>query len=168
MATTCELIASTTLGSAASFIEFTSVPGTHTDLLCVVTGRADISAANLDFYTEFNGVTTGYTVRRLFGNGSSAGSDNYTTMFTGIMPGATATASTFGNTEIYIPNYAGSTNKSVSSTGVAENNSVTGIIRACAGLWSNTAAITSLKLIPNAGYSFVSGSSAYLYGITRA
>jgi hypothetical protein len=86
----------------------------------------------------------------------------------GFIPTNGCTANTFGNGEIYIPNYAGSTQKSVSADAVAENNSATYIYSALnAGLWTGTAAITSIKLlIPS--YNFVQYSTAYLYGVSNA
>jgi hypothetical protein len=78
-----------------------------------------------------------------------------------------ATANTFGNGELYIPNYAVSANKVMSATSVAENNSTTDgqtRIAADAGLWANTAAITSVTFIPSSG-SIDAGSRFDLYGI---
>ena len=172
MATTCKLIAKTTLGSAASFIEFTSIPGTYTDLYVV--GSIRTTRANSDPGADcdltFNGSTTGYSHRGLNGTGSAA------TSFTGsgtairafLNVSSFATSNTFGSWEIYIPNYAGSTNKSVSITSVSETNGTTAYIRSVAGLWENTAAITSLKVSDGNSSNFVTGSSVFLYGITKA
>ena len=78
------------------------------------------------------------------------------------------TASTFANGEIYIPNYAGSTYKSLSADSVTETNA-TGAVRAFhATLWSNTAAINQITLTPDAGGNFVQYSTAYLYGVKNA
>jgi hypothetical protein len=74
------------------------------------------------------------------------------------------TTSTFGSTEIYIPNYASGNNKSASLEGVAENNSSTNAMQMTAGLRSNTAAITSIILQSYEG-NFVADSTFYLYGI---
>ena len=90
-------------------------------------------------------------------------------MYLGNGVGGTATANTFGNMEIYIPNYAGSSNKSVSVNQVGEDNAATAYATLLAGLWSNTAAITSIKLTPfSGGASFVQYSTAYLYGVKNA
>jgi hypothetical protein len=78
------------------------------------------------------------------------------------------TASTFGNCSIYIPNYAGSTNKSMSIEGASESNHSGAGIGAAACLWSSTAAITAIKLFPYHGSNWKSGSSFFLYGITKA
>jgi len=168
MATTCKLIAKVVLGSSASSIQFASIPGTYDDLLCLLTGRAAGAVTNRDFNLQFNSSASNRTIRRLRGNGSTASSDTYSSLEVGVVPGASATSNTFGNTEIYVPNYAGSTNKSLSSTSTAENNATSAIVMATAGLWSDTAAITSIDLIPNGSDSFVAGSTAYLYGITKS
>ena len=170
MATTCKLIAKVTLGSDAANIEFTSIPGTYTDLLLSVSLRSNRASVNRDdCKMEFNGSSANLSSRVLIGNGSSASSSSDASVLYGPpATGSTATASTFGNGYAYIPNYAGSTNKSVSVEGTTESNETTTLIYAVAGLWSNTAAITSIKLLPYSGTNFVTGSSAFLYGITKA
>lgn len=169
MATTCELIAKTTLGSAASFIEFTSIPGTHDDLLVLASLRSSRNSGGDNVKLEFNGSTSNLSNRYLYGSGSSAASASSATAINGIIcPDNFDTANTFGSARIYIPNYAGSTNKSVSAESVQETNATLSYIHIAAGLWANTAAITSLKLLPNTGPNFVTGSSVFLYGITKA
>ncbi len=74
---------------------------------------------------------------------------------------------TFANGEIYIPNYTASVNKSVSIDSVTENNATSAIAALDAGLWANTAAITSINLNGNNG-NFVQYSTAYLYGIVKS
>jgi hypothetical protein len=168
MANTFELIASSTVGVlGATSIDFTSIPSTYTDLCLKVSTRHNgASTANAMLMT-FNSNTTGYTARFIEGAGSGTpSSSSVSARYGGLDVGASATSSTFSNTEIYIPNYAGSTNKSYSVDSVAENNATVGIQWLLAGLWSNTAAITSITLQPdNALRSYVQFSTAYLYGI---
>lgn len=173
MPTTCKLIAKTTLGASASSIAFSDIPGTHTDLLVVCSLRTDRAVHAETVRLTLNGASTNYSERMLYGDSAGATSYANSGAYLGAIfcNSASATSSTFGNAEIYIPNYAGSTNKSVSATSVTETNSGTqnqAFIGAFAGLWSNTAAITSLTLAPVTGPNFVSGSSAFLYGITRS
>jgi hypothetical protein len=176
MANTYTLIASTTVGSggAANF-DFTSIPSTYTDLSLVVSARATSgSAYGTALKMIFNNVTSAqYTWKNLQGYDStadsngSAGADVYTT--TGQMPTANQTASVFGSNNIYIPNYAGSTNKSFSAEAVTEQNASTGwIINMIAGLWSNTSAINRITLTTGNGSNFVEYSTAYLYGIKNS
>ena len=170
MPTTMKLIAKTTLGSAAADITFSSIPSTYTDLYLVVSPRSGSSNDNL--LMQFNSNTTNYSFRILRGSGSAAGSFSNTdfgafngnSIFISYISSDTNTAS---SVEVYIPNYAGSTNKSVSATGAQEANSSAAFIMATAGLWANTAAITSIKLYGN-GANLATNTSAFLYGITKA
>jgi len=169
MATTMKLIAKTTLGSSAANIEFTSIPGTYTDLLFLGSLRSNrAGSAKDDTYLEFNGSSTNLSSRGVEANGATASSFSAAVLYGPLATGSTATADTFASGEVYIPNYAGSANKSVSISTVSETNATTAFAYATAGLWSNTAAITSILIKPVNGTNFVSGSSAFLYGILKA
>lgn len=166
-------IASVTVGSGgSSTMSFTSIPSTYTDLCLKFSARSsktgtDNDQANL----TFNSSSSGYSDKLLYGRGSSAASASSATSYitwAGIIPAGSATSSTFSNSEIYIPNYAGSANKSLSSDNVQENNSSTdNFVTMLAGLWSNTAAITTVTLTCNGG-NFVQYSTATLYGIKNS
>lgn len=173
MATTCKLIGKVTLSSAASSIEVTSIPATYDDLLITFSARGDFNTALHYANAEFtvNGSSSTYTNRTLYGDSSNAASAVVTQA--GSWPvritGSSATASTFGSGDIYIPNYAGATNKSASSTAVTESNAgyPGPVIFAWAYLWSTTDAITSIKLA-TAGGNMVSGTSLQVYGIKKS
>jgi len=83
------------------------------------------------------------------------------------IPASGTTASTFGNAEIYLPNYAGNTNKSASIDMVSEQNATSTYMGLVAPLWSNTAAITSITLTGASG-NLAQYSTATLYGIKKA
>jgi len=164
-----KLIESKTLATAAASIEFTSIPSTFTDLVVLASTRGDASAVFINLYTRINGLTTGYSERALFGDGSSASSlsgANTEFRFVIYADAATATSNTFSNVQIYIPNYAGSTAKSFSSDGVVENNTTPALLNITAGLNTTTSAITSISFTPQSG-SIVAGSTISLYGITK-
>ena len=166
MATTFELIAKTEVGSGgAANIEFTSIPATFTDLKVIWSVRAGAdSAADI----SFNGSTANRSRKNIYGDGSGVGSQNATNFYLlGSVGRSDYTANTFSNVELYIPNYAGSNNKSFSADSLNENNSYEAYMSLTAGLWSNTNAITSITITPNAG-SFVQYSTAYLYGIKNS
>jgi hypothetical protein len=166
MAVTHTLIQTITVGSGgAANIEFTSIPATYTDLKLVFSARS-VEAYNYAAYQiKFNGSATGFTARELYGSSNSAASTTRTNTFYS-MDGATATANTFSNTEIYIPNYASANNKSFSLDGVSEDNTVVCFLALDAGLWSNTAAITSISIVPVT--TVTQYSSASLYGIKNS
>jgi hypothetical protein len=169
MPTGYTFIASNTVGSGgAATVTFSSISGTYTDLVIKAslrTNRADDSIDGL--ILQFNGDTgANYTNRELFGSGSSVGSN--TTPRAGLINANQATSNTFSSTEIYIPNYAGSANKSLSSDGVTENNATAAYQTLDAFLWSNTSAITSILFKQSNGTAFVQYSSFYLYGIKNS
>lgn len=163
---TYKFIGSVTVGSGgASSMAFSSIPGTYTDLEVLVSGRTTGGGNGLDI--TFNSNTSNYTNSTLQGNGSTASSYGTYNRLGGLINRAAEVANSFGSTKIYIPNYAGSNNKSYSADGFSEDNSSTAYITLTGGLWSNTSAITSISLSPMDG-SFVQHSTAYLYGISNA
>ena len=162
---TYKLIETVTVGAGgAAYIEFTSIPQTYTDLLVVCSGRTDGAGNGINI--SFNGNTSNYSSRAVQGNGSSASSYGTYNRNAGMVNDSNQTASVFGSTLIYVPNYVGSTFKSYSADGVSEHNSTTSYVNLVAGLWSDVSAITSLTLSPMAG-NFVEYSSASLYGISK-
>ena len=162
-------IASVTVGAGgAATIDFSSIPSTYTDLSLQLSLRDNRAQDFNDFILKPNGSTSGFTSRAVIGNGTSASSASYTTGLAGVEDSATATASTFANISIYIPNYAGSNQKSASIDSVSEKNATYAEAWLIAYLWANTAAITSLSLVPSASASFVQYSTATLYGIKNS
>jgi hypothetical protein len=168
------LIATTTVDSpsGASTIEFAFIPQTYTDLQLVINGRSTgaVTADNINL--KFNGSSTGYSTKNLWGNGSAVQNDSSSALSylygsVGVT-GASATALVFGNSSFYIPNYAGSTNKSVSMDLVTENNATLAYAVFVAGLWSNTEAINKITMTLNTGPAFAQYSSASLYGIKNS
>ena len=167
MANTYKLIQTVTVGAAgATNIEFSAIPQTYTDLVVLYSIRTNRAAQEVDnIKISFNGSITTYTARNLYGNGASAASSTYSTQRGGLAPSAASTASIFSNTEIYVPNYTGSTNKSFSVNAITENNATTSYCEMVAGLWSTTSAITSVGFAPQDGTLLLQYSSASLYGI---
>ena len=165
MANTFELISAVTVGSGgASSIDFTSIASTFTDLCLKVSIRNVNDTPSV--YLRFNGTTTNHSDRWIYGSGSFADSTSNANIEM-LLNLSSSTSNTFGNAEIYIPNYAGSTNKSVSIDAVSENNGTLAYAQLDAGLWSNTAAITSIKLQAASG-NIAEFSTAYLYGVKNA
>ena len=164
-------IASVTVGSGgASSIDFTSIPSTYTDLCLKVSARGDLAQVYDSIYFQLNGLTTSiYTRLTISGTGSSTGSgtSTSTSMFFGAANGKNATANTFGNAEVYFPNYAGSTNKSSSADIVQETNATTAYMYLGAGLTATTSAISSIKLFLESNL-FLQYSTATLYGIKNS
>ena len=171
MANTYTLIASNTLSSSAASVTFSAIPNTYTDFIVKFSARttASITAANL--LITLNSTSSGYSRTRLYGTGSAAASDRTSSAvdFTidDSVPGVLGTTNTFNNGEIYIPNYAGSTNKPSSMFITPERNNTAATMSVAAGLWSNTAAISTIAFSLNTG-NFAIGSSFFLYGIKNS
>lgn len=177
MANTFELISSVTVGAGgAASIDFTSIPSTYTDLCVKYSLRTNYAASNADrIKLTFNGSSSAiYSSRDINAAGSGtpgsaarSGLGYFFAFEAGASTAATATSNTFSNSEIYIPNYAGSANKSYSSDGVTENNATAAEADLQAGLWASTAAINQITIVPYAGTLFNQYSTAYLYGISK-
>jgi len=169
MANTYVAIATVTVGSGgAAEIEFTSIPQTYTDLVIVYSARDNQSGSTgNDNGIKFNGSSSNFSGRRLLGSGSSVSSDTVAP-YAGSSTSEGVTASTFCNNTIYIPNYTGSTNKSYSVDSVTENNATIAYQILYAGLWSQTAAITSVTIVRPSTFNFVQHSTATLYGIKNS
>lgn len=168
---TYKLIASSTVGAGgASSITFSSIPQTYTDLVVRVSARTDRSGFTYDNIRTYpNGSSANLSDRYLLGYGSGVVSATDTSgLGAAGADGASATANTFSNVEVYIPNYTSSNYKSFSTDAVLENNATDGRQGMTASLWSSTSAITSLQIVPSSGPNFVQYTTAYLYGISNA
>jgi len=164
------LISTQTLTGTATTVTFSDIPGTYTDLVLTVSGRTD-AAAIFDIWFSFN-LDSGanYSQMSLIGNSASASSASLTGQSTisayYSLPGTTATANTFGSVIVTIPNYTAARAKTVSIESVSENNGTTAYQSLVAGLWNNTAAVTSISVQAYTG-NFIAGTTMSLYGLTH-
>jgi hypothetical protein len=166
MASTYEKIATTTLGSAASSITFSSIASTYTDLVVVVQGTYSTSDDLLSLRYN-NDTGSNYSSTNLYGNGTTTASYR-TSSATSIQvgwyphPGGAAVVSQM---VLQILNYSNATTyKTNISRGDTTNVQGTA---ARVGLWRNTAAINRLDLIMLAG-NLQTGTTATVYGIKAA
>jgi hypothetical protein len=167
MATTYEAIATVEVGSGgAANIEFTSIPGTYTDLAIKLSVRTGFAGVADDMLLTLNGSASGFSNRYIYGNGSSVFSATAYGNLVGNPVGSTATANTFSNIEIYFPNYASSNEKSYSVDSVSENNAAAANAFMIAGKNTTVSAITSLSVAGSS--NFVEYSTATLYGIKNS
>lgn len=175
MASSRILISSQTLGSSQASVTFSSIPSTYTDLVLKYSSRHDNAFSISQSAITFNGSSaSNYSETVVYGSSTSAasgrqsGSSQIDFMYDNAN---SATANTFSNTELYIPNYRVSANKPMSWFGVTENNASTNnsaMIVANASLWRDTSAITSITILALASRNFMTGSSFYLYGIKNS
>lgn len=168
MATTYELIQAVTVSaSTVTSIDFTSIPTTYTDLVLRLSTRHQTA----DYLIIFNSNTSSGLTRHMYGDSTSGGAytNSGVTGYVGLTSNNAALADTFGNAEIYIPNYnSTSVVKNMVVDSIAEGSArSSGYQFMSAATWGNTAAITSISI---RDYDTNNGnikqkSTAYLYGI---
>lgn len=167
MPATYEPIATTTLGSAASSITFSSIPGTYTDLRVVLVGT--LTAGGFLPQLRLNNVSTGtlYSYTNMQGNGTAASSNRQTSQNTfewGDLAVDSTTIPFFATVDIF--SYAGSTNKTCLFTLNNDNNG-SGNVQYTVGLFRSTSAITEVN-IRQGSTTYKAGTVATLYGILKA
>lgn len=154
-------LATTTLGSGTTNIEFASISSAYTDLkLIFVTTAASVGS---NAWITFNNDTSAlYSATDLHGNGTTAASSR-TTGFTNITitrGGIDTTLPVF--VEIDIFSYAGSTFKTFLLSMSNDQNGSGSTMRKV-GLYRSTTAISTIDL--TMGVNFAAGTTATLYGI---
>jgi len=168
MANTLVLLERVTVGAAgAASITFSNIPQTgYNDLVIKVSTRTAAATTYTAINLLINGSSSSFTNKVVEGYDSAVGSYSNTGVY-GYSNGGSTTSSTFCNIEYYFPNAFSSNYKSFSVDSVTEGNSTTGLpMDLYAGLWSNTAAISSLTFSVS-GTTFVQYSTFSLYGVSN-
>lgn len=166
-------ISKTVLTASAADITFSAIPSTYTDLVLLVSARSGTSNTYDFMRITLNADNSAlYSTTLLWGFGTSTGSSRSSSQVilqtNFAISGNTATSNTFGSSEFYFPNYAGSANKVISSTSLSETNAAGSTeIDNVAGLYRSTSAISSIKL-DLSGNNFLTGSRFDLYGIKNS
>jgi len=168
MPTTYEKIATTTLGSAAATIDFTSISSAYTDLRLVLVCTTSVSNVLRLRYNADS--ANNYSCTNLIGDGFSGASYRKTNISS-----VELTESATVGTSTTIPqlfavdifSYAGSTYKTCLLL-TAEEYSGGGQVQAKVGLWRSTSAINQVTLSLSSTANFNTGTTATLYGILKA
>lgn len=174
MPSTYEPIATQTLGTSASSITFSSIPGTYTDLRISFTGILTSGSSGDSLAIRFNGDTAAnYSRTFLQGDGSAGSSSRATAQEYGLIGQQIGRFNpSFAGVDIF--SYAGSTFKTFLSQGAEVGTSggsgQYGDVVCWVNLWRSTAAITSVQIAPRYGglAVFDIGTTATLYGIKNA
>jgi hypothetical protein len=167
MPSTYTKISSTTLGSSAASVTFSSIPATYTDLV-IVSFSANTAINGNGQGIRFNSDTaTNYSKIFMYGDGTSAVSGRASSQTNiSISNQPISSSGTFAATVTSIQNYSNSTTyKTVLSRGGSAHTN--NLVIAYTGTWRSTAAITTIDLINDSG-SFITGSTFNLYGIKAA
>ena len=165
MPSTYTPIATTTLGSSASTVTFSSISGAYTDIIAVITAKVVASSYDLSFRLNSDSGTN-YSLTALSGNGSTASSIRVSNASAGRGDyRAYMDTSEFNNYIIHFMNYSNSTTY---KTTIGRGNSAALGTDAVVNLWRNTAAITTIVFAPEFTGSFATGSTFTLYGVKSA
>lgn len=162
-----QLISTQVLASTATSVTFSSIPSTFKHLQVRYVVRQSTTGTIATTW-NFNGDSgANYAWHRMYGNGGSVGSDgtnaaNQILSMTG--PGGTDASGIFLVGIADILDY-GSTakNKTIRYATGSKNTSTTNFVALTSGLWTSTAAVTSMTLGALSG-SFAIGSRFSLYG----
>lgn len=169
MAATYEPIATTTLGSASSTIDFNSIAASWTDLRLVLSVPTSATDGG-DFGIRFNSDSgNNYSLTELGGNGTGAVSGRMTSFSSyrvSYNTNGTSTTYPFLIT-MDLFSYAGSTYKTALSTVSNDRNGGAVVaVSNTVGLWRSTSAVTSINIFSS--YNMNIGTKATLYGIKAA
>lgn len=168
MPKTYEPIATTTLGSAASSVTFSSIPGTYTDLILVVNGSSTVGTGSRLRVGNGSVDTTNYSFTFLEGTGTTTNTylnsnaayiqmNNYSQF---------APSPTYNTTEIVqIMNYA---NTTTYKTVMNRSNLAQTGVSMMVGLWRSTSAINVITYYCSNATTFEAGFTATLYGVKAA
>lgn len=155
-------IATTTIGTATSTVEFTNIPQTYTHLQLRVSmlSSAQFGGVKVQFNSD---TATNYSFHNLYGSGASAASDSGTTqaqMYIYFSGGTTNPSA-----GVYdILDYA-NTNKYKTWRGIeGVDANGSGYVNLTSGNWRSTSAVTSIKLTYT-GQTFNTNSIFALYGV---
>lgn len=160
-------LATSTLGSAAASVTFSSISGAYTDLVIVSNILANVgSPTDYSLKLTFNNDGTSvYSVTKLTGNGTTATSARSSN--TAYIPiWDQGYFSTTQPTTI-ITNVQNYSNTTTYKTALTRGNAAAYATQATVGLWRSTSTITRLDLAAENG-SFGTGSTFTLYGIVAA
>jgi hypothetical protein len=161
-------IATTTLGSAQSTIDFTSIPQDYSHLQIRGIARDNTaSTSTVDFRIRLNNDSaTNYTRHLLYGSGSSATSSGVTgsNYIAGLAAQGASTANVFAGNVIDILDYTNTNKNTTLRTILGVDLNGSGDIILNSGVWLNTSAVSRITLSSIFG-SFAQYSSFALYGI---
>jgi hypothetical protein len=162
MAVTYEKIATTTLGSVAASVTFSSISSAYTDLVLVAMPIKDNANSP---YLRFNSDSgSNYSQTYLEGNGTAASSARGSNQSFGYI-NLNATPEVNGYIIVNLNNYS---NTTTYKTYIANTGQSATAVDRVIGLWRNTAAISTILIASSNGGNYAAGSVFTLYGIKAA
>jgi hypothetical protein len=151
--------------SGTATVDFTSISGSYTDLVLVMSGSM-AAAANMFIRVGNGSLDTGsnYSITQITGSGSSASSGRLSSQTEyKVTDGLFFDTSEQCNILVSFQNYS---NTTTNKTWLSRANSAGIGVNAGVGLWRSTSAINTIRLYGS--QNFQSGSKVTLYGIAAA
>ncbi len=152
-----------------------NIPNVYKHLLLILSLRSDRNATGDPALLVVNNDTTGanYNTQRLLGSNATASADVSVGTRTGILLGSAVTtvagslADSFGAFRVDIPDYLSANKKCVLSNYTAFDTAVAAgaAVGSLGGIWLSTSAITRLRVAPQVGSNWKTGSRFTLYGV---
>lgn len=168
MANTFYLIQTITVGAGgSSSINFTGIPGTYNDLVLTYSLRSSTTQNWTSI--SFNGSTSNFSGKTMQGSGSgnAVGGTGTNNDYMILMNTSSYTANSFSTSQIYLPNYTSSNNKSFTILTAQETAAAAAYMNYSGMQWTTGSAINQITLTPDSG-TFVQYSSASLYAIKNS
>ena len=171
MATTYQMIQTTTLGTSQASVTFSAIPSTYTDLVLVGSAKSLLSGTDsIGIAVNGNGSAI-YSRTYLQANGTAVTSGRQTAQIrivSDYIMGTSGTAD-FG---VYTWNFMNYSNTTTYKTMLVRYNSASAAAGTAVLLWRSTSAITTFSFNINSFGSstgdFITGSTFTLYGIKAA
>ena len=160
---TYEPIATNTLSSNQATVTFSSISGSYTDLVLIISGKNASSDQGIVTQVGNGSIDTGanYSSTYIFGDGTTAQSGRgtgATSIIAGRMDNIASTS---------IINYMNYSNTTTYKTVLGRGNDGTYVIQHV-GLWRSTAAINTINVFNLSSVNFATGTTFTLYGISAA
>lgn len=164
MTATYDCIATSTLGSDQSSVTFSSISASYTDLVLIIAAQNNTGVGYNNTLVLNSDTTSNYSFTRLTGNGSVAASSRFTNQTYAYGGFSNNTSGVFALSINHIQNYFNATTFKTLLTRTGDLSD--GRVAAYVSLWRKSPeAITSIKIEPEGGAIYKSGSTFTLYGI---
>jgi hypothetical protein len=145
------------LAANSATVTFSAIPATYSDLIIEFEVRRSDSAADLEFYLQFNGDTAAnyqyYTENRT----GNANTSPASMLRCGTAGGSTLTAGVYGTGEFTIFGYS-RTDRFKHLMAPANWFPQLSVVDKILGVWRSNAAVASIVLLGTGGFTFAAGS----------
>ena len=162
-------IAETILAADAASISFSSIPGTYRHLRLKLLARSTNAVLNTILWIRLNGDSAAnYWAQHISSTSTNLSASNEAGVggWSFNVPGANAPASVAAGIDLLILDYARTQwEKTGISHSMLRDTSTSSNVRTSARWWAQTAAVTSLQIVPDTG-NLALGTIATLYGVS--